>query len=221
MVFGNLFGRIKDGEPGTAVVRVAGSPLQLEVHVPNRSPYPVVYDGDVPADKAPVVGARLPVLVDREDPQRLRVQWDEVVGAGVPTTVTSTSAPGVVVTTQTIDASDHPEVIDQVTDMLKAQGIDIAAMTGGATIQMGQPMDPEDAERFRQNMLGMLGSMGIEAPGAGPTFGAVPPPTAMPADDGVDDVVESLERLVKLRDAGALTPEEFDAQKARILGGGP
>lgn len=120
------------------------------------------------------------------------------------------------VTTHTIDASDNPEVIEQVTDMLKAQGIDISAMTSGATIQMGQPMDPEDAERFRQNMLGMLGSMGIEAPGAGPTFGAVPPP-AIP-DAGVDDVVESLERLVKLRDAGALTPEEFEAQKARILG---
>lgn len=217
MVFGNLFGRIKDGERGSAVVRVAGSPLQLEVHVPNRSPYPVVYDGDVPGDKAPAVGARLPVVVDREDPQRLRIEWDEVSAASAPTTVTSTPAPGVVVTTQTIDASDNPEVIDQVTDMLKAQGIDITAMTGGATIQMGQPMDPEDAEQFRQNMLGMLGSMGIEAPGAGPTFGSVPPP-AVP-DDGVDDVVESLERLVKLRDAGALTPEEFEAQKARILGG--
>lgn len=122
------------------------------------------------------------------------------------------------VTRHTVDVSDDPDVVDQVTDMLKAQGIDITAMASGTTIQMGQPMDPEDAERFRQSMLGMLGSMGIEAPGAGPAFGAVAP--GAPADDGVDDVVASLERLVRLRDAGALTPEEFAAQKARILGGG-
>jgi hypothetical protein len=40
--------------------------------------------------------------------------------------------------------------------------------------------------------------------------------TAVPAP--AQDPVERLERLVKLRDAGALTPEEFEAQKARILG---
>lgn len=50
-------------------------------------------------------------------------------------------------------------------------------------------------------------------------FGALPPPAPTPADEGVDDVVASLERLVKLRDAGALTQAEFEAQKARILGG--
>jgi hypothetical protein len=35
---------------------------------------------------------------------------------------------------------------------------------------------------------------------------------------GPNDPIDQLERLVKLRDAGALTPEEFEAQKARILG---
>jgi hypothetical protein len=32
--------------------------------------------------------------------------------------------------------------------------------------------------------------------------------------------VAELERLVKLRDSGALTDSEFEQQKARILGGG-
>lgn len=125
------------------------------------------------------------------------------------------------VTSQTFDVSDNPQAGDAVVDMLKAQGIDISAMTGGATIQMGQPMDPADAERYRQNMLGMLDSMGIQAPPAAfqPVPGAGGPPA--PGDDpGVDDVVESLERLAKLRDSGVLTDAEFDAQKARILGGG-
>jgi hypothetical protein len=35
-----------------------------------------------------------------------------------------------------------------------------------------------------------------------------------------DDTVSRLERLGKLRDQGVLTPEEFEAQKAKILGGG-
>lgn len=106
------------------------------------------------------------------------------------------------VTQHTVDVSDNPDAVAQVTELLKAQGIDISAMTGGATIQMGQPMDPEDAERFRQSMLGFAGAVGT------------------PVDDGVDDVVESLERLAKLRDSGALTEAEFQAQKARILAEG-
>lgn len=118
------------------------------------------------------------------------------------------------VTSQTFDVSDDPQAVDAVMDLLKAQGIDISQLTGGTTIEMGQPMDPQDAERLRQHMLGMLGSMGIDATGA-----PGPLPGIQPADDGIDDVVASLERLVKLRDAGALTQAEFEAQKARILRG--
>jgi hypothetical protein len=33
-----------------------------------------------------------------------------------------------------------------------------------------------------------------------------------------DDVVTRLTELARLRDAGALTPEEFDAAKAKLLG---
>lgn len=136
----------------------------------------------------------------------------------VPVPAPHTSAE-VHVTSQTFDVSDNPQAVDAVVDLLKAQGIDISAMTSGAAIQMGQPMDPADADRYRQNMLGMLDSMGIQPPPA--AFQSVPGADGTPAgvnDPGVDDVVESLERLVKLRDSGALTDAEFEAQKARILG---
>lgn len=33
------------------------------------------------------------------------------------------------------------------------------------------------------------------------------------------DIIDDLERLARLREAGALTQEEFDAQKARVLNG--
>ncbi len=147
---------------------------------------------------------------------------DEDEGLGIPglgdtaPTPPATSAE-VHVTSRTVDVSNNPEAVDAVMDMLKAQGIDLGSLPDGATIQMGQPMDPADAERFKQNMLGMLGSMGIDASAMTPPPISITPPAG---DADVDDVVASLERLVKLRDAGALTPEEFEAQKARILGGG-
>ena len=61
----------------------------------------------------------------------------------------------------------------------------------------------EDAERaYYQN--------------AQPVQVAAPPPQAAPAPQ--QDVVSQLERLGALRDQGVLTEEEFQAQKAKILG---
>lgn len=51
-----------------------------------------------------------------------------------------------------------------------------------------------------------------EAPPAQPP---TPPPAAPPAD--TDELLNQLERLGKLRDAGVLTDAEFAEQKARIL----
>ncbi|GAA3711237.1 hypothetical protein GCM10022399_30040 [Terrabacter ginsenosidimutans] len=47
-----------------------------------------------------------------------------------------------------------------------------------------------------------------------PQYAPPPPP---PQDTGVD--LEKLQQLGELRDSGVLTEEEFQAQKARILGG--
>jgi hypothetical protein len=45
-------------------------------------------------------------------------------------------------------------------------------------------------------------------------------PTAPSApDDDPPTLIEQLERLAKLRDSGALSPEEFEAQKRKLLGG--
>ena len=50
-----------------------------------------------------------------------------------------------------------------------------------------------------------------QAPAPEPTY-APPPAPAAP------DPIEQLTRLAALKDSGALTQEEFDAQKAKILG---
>jgi Short C-terminal domain len=44
------------------------------------------------------------------------------------------------------------------------------------------------------------------------------PQAAPSAATGGDDHVAQLERLAKLRDSGALTDQEFEREKARILG---
>jgi Short C-terminal domain len=46
-----------------------------------------------------------------------------------------------------------------------------------------------------------------------------PPPPPAPAASGEDEVITRLERLAQLQSQGVLTPEEFAAQKAKILGG--
>jgi hypothetical protein len=53
----------------------------------------------------------------------------------------------------------------------------------------------------------------IEVQGAGSLPGATPPDAS-----GDDDRIEELERLAKLKESGALTQEEFEREKARILG---
>lgn len=49
---------------------------------------------------------------------------------------------------------------------------------------------------------------------------APPQQSAPAAPSGGEDVVAQLKRLAELKDAGALTQEEFDAAKQKVLAGG-
>jgi hypothetical protein len=44
-----------------------------------------------------------------------------------------------------------------------------------------------------------------------------PPPDAAPEADDADEIMDQIKRLAELRDAGALTPAEFDAKKTELL----
>jgi len=46
-----------------------------------------------------------------------------------------------------------------------------------------------------------------------------PPPAAAPAQTTMDDKLEQLKQLGELKQQGVLSEAEFEAQKARILGG--
>jgi hypothetical protein len=163
---------IKDGLPGQAVVQSSSMPARearsyntkiwLDVYVQGREPYRVEHECMVKAGKHPWPGTRLPVVVDRENRERIDIQWDEV----------------------------------QTVDQKMAAGGPAAAPAAGQGQQQvidlrGTPLGDQLREA--------LGAQG----------------TASPAEDAVGQ----LERLVKLRDSGALTQEEFEQQKARILSG--
>jgi Short C-terminal domain len=165
----NLFNvDIKDGERGQAVVQSSSMPIRgrsynvsmwLDVYLEGREPYRIEHECMVSATKHPWPGARLPVVVDRQNPKRIDIQWDEL---------------------QTVD------------ERMAAGAPAPAAGQGQQVIDLrGTPLGDE--------LRAAVGAQG-EA-------------------DPADDRLAQLERLAKLRDSGALTQEEFDRQKAAILGG--
>ena len=47
---------------------------------------------------------------------------------------------------------------------------------------------------------------------------AAPPPPASPAAPGPEDQLAELQKLAQMQEQGLLTPEEFAAMKAKIIG---
>jgi Short C-terminal domain len=130
-----------------------------------------------PVKKWPHPGQTLPVTVDRADPAKCKVRWD--------------------------DLPEWDAIAKQQADSLAAQmnqgGGGQAVMDGGVDVN-------EIVQALQQQYPGAQ----IEVEGA-QVMGEAPAPQD-------DDRVAQLERLVKLRDSGALTEEEFEREKARILG---
>jgi hypothetical protein len=79
---------IKDGVEGKAVVRSASVPMEsaiatnvqmwLDVYVEGWEPYRVQHHCIVKMSKHPSPGQTLPVVVDRENMERIDIQWNEV-----------------------------------------------------------------------------------------------------------------------------------------------
>jgi hypothetical protein len=124
-----------------------------------------------------------------------------------------------------VDASDHEKVaIDWETlraeyeqEKTARRAALAAGGPAGATPNIGAPtvIDPNADPQVMEQVSRMLGQMGInvqEQPAGATGF----------ASDGAgldtDDQLSQLERLSALRSSGALTDEEFEEQKRRILG---
>jgi hypothetical protein len=105
---------------------------------------------------------------------------------------------------------DDPQRIAVQWDALKgsiaASGGDMAAVMGGLQQTYAGTADAA----MRQAMAG--------APGVPTTMpGGMPAPAAAAATPAVDGPAEKLAKLAKLRDAGVITEEDFNAKKADLL----
>jgi len=103
-----------------------------------------------------------------------------------------------------------------------------AAMIGGTAAYVGHKAGQNSAnnaarEQEQEERLNQLEAQQYAAPpqqqyAPPPAQQYAPPPPAAPAPAaGGTDVVGQLTELAKLRDAGVLTPEEFEAAKAKLL----
>lgn len=93
-----------------------------------------------------------------------------------------------------------------------------AAMLGGAGYMVGKKnAQSNEREQEQEQRLGALEQQ--QAPPAAappPPTAAAPQPAAAPGAGG--DVVAQLQQLKQLLDSGALTQDEFDAAKTKLLG---
>jgi hypothetical protein len=127
----------------------------------------------------PFPGQVIPVEIDRSDPTRVEVVWDEV-----PT------------------RDEH----------LRQQADTMAAGMGTPGTPAGSP-----GGQLPPQVAGMLDQLQQSFPGARiTTTGAG---AAGTGDPGGEDRLAALERLADLRDRGVLSAEEFEQEKARLLGG--
>jgi hypothetical protein len=182
---------MKDPVRGTAQVVAASIPprgvkgwsncsLDLVVQAEGMKPYAKTLTSWLtPTSKWPFPGQTLPVTVDRADPDRVKIEWDEVQ---------STS------------------------DRAFEDAQQLAARLAGAQAPPGGGSVPPEAASIVTQLQQLF-------PGA--TVNVEEPATVtIGGEAGGDDAVAQLERLAKLHADGALTDEEFEAAKNRILGTG-
>ena len=102
-----------------------------------------------------------------------------------------------------------------------------AAMIGGTAAYVGHKAGQNSAnnaarEQEQEERLNQLEAQQYAAPpqqqyAPPPPQQYAPPPPPAPSAGGGTDVVSQLTELAKLRDAGVLSPEEFEAAKAKLL----
>ncbi|MGZ5361055.1 MAG: SHOCT domain-containing protein [Solirubrobacterales bacterium] len=139
-------------------------------------------------------------------PETLQVLWP-YPGETLPVTVSRSDPTRLKVRWD--DVPEAGEVARQQAEQLAAQ----MNQGGGGQVVMGGGADVSGiVEALQQAMPGAeINVQGTEVERGGAGF-------APSGEGGDDDRVGQLERLARLRDAGALTDQEFKREKARILG---
>ncbi len=174
--------------------------VQLVVQADGVPPTAISYQGLVHRDRWPMPGMVLPVTVDRADPQRVEIEWDEVQSS----------------------RDRSRQSAENLAAMMRGEGDPQRSPVGAAGGPMVVNLSGRDLSKMSEEQRAKLRMLGIDPDTlAGQQGGPIPPPPPAPPaeDDAVDERLARLERLAKLKEQGVLTDEEFQAQKRRILEG--
>lgn len=194
---------IKDGVEGKAFVQSASQPpddasatnvvMWLDVYVDGWEPYRVEHNCVVRISKHPQPGETLPVIVDRENKERIDIQWDQVKTVDE---LMRDGQPGQIPGAGNITMG-QPQVID----------LRNAGLSGDLNEKIQQAM-----QIAQQTMQAQGGAIAPDAPPAAPRSDA--------SENMVTKRLAQLEQLASLRDSGVLTDAEFEAEKVKILSSG-
>lgn len=234
---------LKKGRPGTATIvamsaREPGSSSQnvamtLQVQVEGLSPYEVEDQWMVSSKVTLGFGMALPVRVDTDNPQKVAIDWDgardqhdaetaarraalasqppvgSTGGGPVIDPLGGDSVFGGAFTQPTVMPGAEPSIDIRNDPELRAklEGVLGRELTPGTTERLDFSADPAMAAQVMAVIAQHQAEKQMQAttPAAGDTAAS-------------GDVVSQLERLDALRQSGALTQEEFDAQKRKLLG---
>jgi hypothetical protein len=229
---------LKKGTPGTARIISMSMPeggassqniaMTLQVFVEGMSPYEVEDQWMVNHKDTIGFGMELPVKVDPDKPEKVAIDW-EAARAGhaadtaarrqalaaqgpvgsAPAAVAGASGVGGIQdplaggigggAMPTIDLRNDPELRAKLEKVLGRE------LTPGTSETIDTSSDPALAMQIMQVVQQhSLEKMGMAQPQA--------------AQAGADDALSKLERLAALRDSGALTDAEFEAEKQQLLG---
>ena len=174
--------------------------LQLVVQGEGVPATSVEHNELINRNKWPSPGIALPITIDRANPKKFKIEWDEVQD-------------------QRGRAAANADALAAKMRGETPPGAGPMGAFGGANIQVinASGTDPRLLPEEKKAKLRMLG-IDPDQLAAQQGFGPAPPQEAAAAtDDDVDDDLARLTKLGQLRDAGVITPEEFEQQKRRIL----
>jgi putative oligomerization/nucleic acid binding protein len=213
--------------------------MQLVVQALGVAPFSCEQTFETWTAKWPSPGDTLPVTFDSDHPDRMRVEWGQIPDsadqarqdadtlaaslraqqAGAPAASGAPPVPGAPATftmpVQVLGAANSEQAKAAIAKAEARLGMDldgdgtVAGGAGGPAIP-GQKLDIQALMAQAQATMAQFQQSGMPIPGL-PGAAPAPAPT---------DTISELERLGDLRDRGALTDAEFQAQKQRILGTG-
>jgi hypothetical protein len=243
-----LFSKIKNPVDGTAQVVGCSMPplentqsactMQLVVQAPGIAPFSTEQTVDLWPGKWPTAGSTLAVTFDRDHTDRLRIDWDRApasitavdpadLAAPAPALAPAVLAPvpgqmenSTVITMGTNQPmqiygadSEQAKLAIAAAEQMLGRDLDGDGKVAGNPAGPGQKLDIGALMAQAQAAMASMQQGGMLPPAQS----AVPPAASALAPT---DTIAELERLGALRDRGALTDAEFEAQKQRILGGG-